>query len=77
MHRATFTLEDTPFAFMQQHGGRNKSAFINELLKKEMERQKRAKFLQSNLEEAADTAMWEELEAWDVTLLDGLSDDDA
>ncbi len=48
---------------------------INNLSKEELQQRERIKFLQSNLEEAADIAMWKELEDWDVTLLDGLDDE--
>jgi hypothetical protein len=54
--RASFTLDEDAYAFLRDFGGRNKSAFINSLLKKERLRCLQKKILSANLEEAADAA---------------------
>jgi hypothetical protein len=70
--RASFTLDEEAFAFLRDVGGRNKSAFINTLLKKERQRYLQKKILSANLEEAGDAAYQEELGDWDAALPDGL-----
>jgi hypothetical protein len=70
--RTSFTLDEEAFAFLRDFGGRNKSAFINALLKKERQRCLQKKILSANLEEAGDAAYQKELAGWDPTLLDGL-----
>ena len=64
--RVTFTLDEEAYAFLCAVGGRNKSAFINSLLKKE-----RRMYLTANLEEA-DADYQQKLTEWDVTALDGI-----
>ena len=71
-YRATFTLEPEAMAFLQQVGGKNRSGYINELLKRERKRTLEKALLQSNREEASDTTYQEELAAWDTRLEDGL-----
>ena len=71
-HRATISLEDETFAFLTLVGGKNKSAYINALLKREKQRTLEAAILKANREEAADTGYQDALSAWDETLLDGL-----
>ena len=71
--RTSITLDEDAYAFLRDFGGRNKSAFINALLKKERQRYLQKKILSANLEEAGDAAYQEELAAWDTTLLDGLN----
>ncbi|MDH4085002.1 MAG: hypothetical protein OEU99_15790 [Nitrospira sp.] len=71
-YRATFTLEPEAMAFLQQVGGKNRSGYINELLKRERKRALANAILQGNREEAGDTAYQEELAAWDTRLEDGL-----
>ena len=71
-HRATISLEDETFAFLNSVGGENKSAYINALLKREQQRTLEAAVLQANREEAADAAYQDALSVWDETLLDGL-----
>ena len=70
--RTSFTLDEEAFAFLRDFGGRNKSAFINALLKKERQRFLQKKILSANLEEAGEAAYQKELADWDATLLDGL-----
>lgn len=71
-YRATFTLEPEAMAFLQQVGGKNRSGYINELLKRERRRTLEHAILQGNREEAGDKTYQEELAAWDVRLEDGL-----
>ena len=71
--RATFSIDSDAFAFLQQAAGKNRSAFINRLLKEEKKRTLEKKLTKANQEEAEDAAYQEELAEWDVTLSDGLN----
>ncbi len=71
-YRATITLESEAMAFLQQVGGKNRSRYINELLKRERRRSLEQAILQGNREEAGDKTYQEELAAWDARLEDGL-----
>jgi len=71
-NRATFTLEDEAFDFLQQVGSENKSAYVNHLLLEEKRRHLKQAILRANLEEAEDEDYQEELAVWDDTLADGL-----
>jgi hypothetical protein len=70
--RATFTLDDDAFAFLKAAAGRNRSAYINRLLKEEQRRALTHTIARANREEAEDEAYQAELAAWDAALLDGL-----
>lgn len=70
--RATFTLEDEAFAFLKATAGKNRSAYINRLLKEEKQRKLEAAILQANQEEAENTTYQEELSVWEEALCDGL-----
>lgn len=70
--RATFSLDDDAAAFLKTAGGKNRSAYISDLLKREKQRILEEAILQANQEEA-ETAYQEELSMWDATLSDGLS----
>jgi hypothetical protein len=71
-NRATFTLDEEAYSFLRTFGGKNKSAFINGLLKKERLIYLQKKILRANLEEAGDAVYQQELAEWDVTALDGI-----
>jgi antitoxin CcdA len=71
-NRATFTLDEEAYAFLRTFGGKNKSAFINNLLKKERQSYLQKSILSANLEEAGDATYQQELAEWDVTALDGI-----
>lgn len=71
-NRATFTLEDEAFDYLQQVGSENKSAYVNHLLLEEKRRHLKQAILRANLEEAEDEDYQEELAVWDDTLADGL-----
>ena len=71
-HRATFTLETEAFAFLAAAAGNNRSAYINQLLKQEKQRQLEAALVQANQEEAENAAYQDELADWEETLSDGL-----
>ncbi|NHZ72557.1 MAG: CopG family transcriptional regulator [Aquificales bacterium] len=71
-YRATVTLDADAYSFLQDAGGKNRSAFINQLLKEEKRRLLAAAVLKANLEEAADQQYQQELSEWEETLLDGL-----
>jgi len=72
--RATFSLEKENAVFLKLVGGRNKSAYINDLLSREKRKTLKDAVLQANKEEAEDAEYQEELSAWDSTLSDGLSE---
>ena len=72
-NRATFTLDDEAHTFLIETGGKNKSAYINQLSKKERQRVFEDAILKANKEEAADPDYQEEISAWDETLSDGLN----
>lgn len=72
--RATFTLEPESHAFLQKVGGNNKSAYINELLKREKRKALEEALTKANIEEAEDPHYQAEIALWDVTLADGLAD---
>ena len=70
--RATFSLDNEAFEFLKKVGGDNKSAYINELLKKEKQKQLEEDILKANLEEAEDDYQ-DQISEWDSTLSDGLN----
>lgn len=72
-HRATITLDNDAYAFLEASAGNNRSAYINKLLKEEKRRVLATQILKANQEEASDLAYQEELMDWDVTLSDGFS----
>ena len=72
-YRATITLDEDAYAFLKAEGGKNRSAFINQLLKAEKRRRLAQAILQANREEAEDEAYQALLADWDDTLLDGLT----
>ncbi|MER2514692.1 MAG: CopG family transcriptional regulator [Nitrosomonas ureae] len=74
-HRATITLDDECFAFLNNIAGGNRSAYINELLKQERKNYLKQALLNANQEEAQDPGYQKELKEWDTTLSDGLHDD--
>ena len=72
-HRATITLDDDAYAFLEASANGNRSAYINNLLKKEKQKVLERQIMRANQEEAEDLAYQEELMDWEVTLSDGLS----
>lgn len=70
--RATFTLDDEAFAFLEAEGGRNRSAFISRLLLAEKDRRLAEQIAAANLEEASDSALQDELRDWHAAIGDGL-----
>ena len=73
--RTTITLDNDAHSFLMAEGGKNKSAYINQLLKKERQRTLEEAILKANKEEAEDAEYQEELSVWDETLSDGLTPD--
>jgi len=71
--RATFSLDDDIIDFLNTAGGKNKSAYINALLKREKERTLQEALLKANQEEAEDMEYQKELSVWVATLSDGLN----
>ena len=74
-HRTTITLDDEVYLFLNDIAGDNRSAYINELLKQERKNFLKQALIKANQEEAADLDYQEELQAWENTLSDGLSND--
>lgn len=72
-HRATFSLDEKAFNFLESAAGSNRSAYINRLLREEEQRKLAQEILIANQEEGEDLTYQEELSAWDATLSDGLS----
>ena len=73
--RTTITLDDDAYRFLQTEAGKNKSAFINKVLKKEKQQSLEQAMLKANREEAEDAEYQEEISTWDETLSDGLPPD--
>ena len=63
------------YSFLMAAGGKNKSAFINQLLKQEQQRILRQEILKANQEEAKDADYQAELSDWEATLEDGIHND--
>ena len=74
-HRTTITLDDEIFAFLNQVAGDNRSAYINQLLQQERNNFLKLTLIKANREEAEDMDYQEELQAWESTLSDGLTND--
>jgi antitoxin CcdA len=73
--RATISFEDDNFRFLEKYAGKNRSDFINRLLRDERKRQLEAGILKANQEESEDEDYQTELSNWDITLSDGLNND--
>jgi Arc/MetJ-type ribon-helix-helix transcriptional regulator len=73
--RATISFEDDNFRFLEQCAGKNRSDFINRLLRDERKRQLEKGILKANQEESEDEDYQIELSDWDITLSDGLNND--
>lgn len=71
--RATFSLDEEAYNFLNKVSGTNKSAYINQLLKREKQRILEEELLKANQEEAEDADYQAELSEWDSTLSDGLN----
>ena len=71
--RATITLDEEAYTFLKIAGGKNRSAYINKLLKEAKRRALAQALLQANQEEAKDEAYQQLLAEWDSTMLDGLA----
>ena len=71
-YRATITLDQEAYAFLLSTAKDNRSAFINDLLRKEKVRQLKKDILRANQEEANDIAYQEDFTKWDITLEDGI-----
>lgn len=73
MLKKTFSIEEEIYEYLQEIAGKNKSAYINNLIKKEKQSALEQEIIQANLEEAEDIEYQKELADWDITLSDGLN----
>ena len=71
--RATISFDEDNYSFLEKHAGKSRSAYINELLRRERQTTEKARIIAANEEEANDLAYQDELADWDNTLLDGLA----
>ena len=74
--RATITLDDHNCEFVDKMAKGNRSSFINRLIAKERKMRLREMMAKHNLEEAQDEELHAEMALWDVTLMDGLEDEE-
>ena len=72
-YRTSITLDEQTYNFLMTSGIENKSAYINDLLKREQEKSLKEKILRANQEEA-DYLESQSMDDWDDTLTDGLDD---
>lgn len=72
--RTTFSIEDDNFAFLFASGGKNKRAYINELIRREKPKALEEAIIKANEDSAKDPDCIEDIQAFGVTLLDGLKD---
>lgn len=72
-HRATISLDDECFEFLEKVAGDNRSAYINQVLKERYEAWLKEACIKANIEEANDVEYQEELMLWDVALMDGIA----
>lgn len=72
-YRATITLDEDVFEYLQTKAGRNRSAYINALIKKDQANSLAAAILRANHEEANDREYRRECSDWDATMFDGLA----
>ncbi|MEM6643732.1 MAG: CopG family transcriptional regulator [Bacteroidota bacterium] len=70
--RATISLDEESHSFLTEIADGNKSAYINELLKREKKRLLEEAILKANQEESEDIDYQKEIASWDATLNDGL-----
>lgn len=73
--RATITLDNDSYAFLNSVAANNRSAYINQLLKQARKDSLKEALIKANEEEAEDADYQEELKTWDTTLSDGLTRD--
>ncbi|SOD22982.1 CopG family transcriptional regulator [Nitrosomonas ureae] len=71
-NRATITISDECWEYLGKVAGDNRSAYINDLLNKDLRNYQEQKAIQDNIEEAEDLDYQNELAEWDVTLMDGI-----
>jgi antitoxin CcdA len=71
--RATFSLDNETNFFLQQVAGANKSAYINNLIRREKQRVLKESVALSNKEEAENKEYQSLISEWEVTLSDGLT----
>ncbi len=71
-YRATITLDKEAYAFLKTAGGKNRSAFVNQLLKEEKRRALAEAIFRANQEEGRSKHYQQQLSEWDETLLDGI-----
>lgn len=73
-HRATISLDDECFEFLEKVVGDNRSAYINQVLKERYQAWLKEACIKANIEETNDAEYQKELRLCDVTLRDGIAD---
>ena len=72
-YRTSITLEDQTYQFLMASGIENKSAYINDLLKREQEKSLAEQIAMANAEES-EYLDNQSMDDWGDTLSDGLDD---
>lgn len=74
--RLTISLDEEVYDYLEYAAGDNRSAFINEILRKHHEAERQAQMIRGLHEDANDPVYQAEIAEWDVTTTDGLDDED-
>ncbi len=74
-HKLSITVDDDVYSFIESFGGKNRSKFINELVRERQKATLEQELTQQLLEDAADPEVINEFKLWEAaTILDGLED---
>ncbi len=74
-HKLSITVDDDVYSFIESFGGKNRSKFINELVRERQKVTLEKELAQQLLEDAADPDVISESKLWEAaTVLDGLED---
>lgn len=74
--RLTISLDEEVYDYLDCAAGDNRSAFINDVLRKHHETERQAQMIRGLQEDANDPEYQAEIAEWDVTITDGLDNDD-
>jgi hypothetical protein len=73
-HKLSITVDDDVYSFIESFGGKNRSKFINELVRECQKATLEKELAQQLLLDAADPDVISESKLWDMAILDGLED---